>query len=218
MHRFSRRERTFRIIHVSTRGRFIVLEGLDGAGTTTQGALLAARLLERDIPVELTKEPTDGPIGRIVRGFTDGDLHLEPETVALGFAADRIEHTVEITKLLDAGTWVVSDRYVASSLAYQTSQGLPFDWVRTLNSRAMEPDATVFVDTPVATCVSRLEARGEFNTGPFDKAAALEKARALYLQAFASDVPLGRLVEVDGSASREAVADAIWAALEPLRG
>ena len=190
---------------MSVPGRFIVLEGLDGAGTTTQGALLAARLLEHDIPVELTKEPTDGVLGKIARSFTDGDLHLEPETVALTFAADRIEHTVVIRQLLDAGTWVVSDRYVASSLAYQTSQGLPFEWVRTLNSRALEPDATVFVDTSVATCVARLEARGEFNTGPFDKAAALEKARDLYLQAFASDVPLGRLVEIDGDATREGV-------------
>ncbi|WP_191282222.1 dTMP kinase [Pseudolysinimonas yzui] len=201
----------------SGRGRFIVLEGLDGAGTTTQGALLAARLIEHGLPVDLTKEPTDGAIGRIARAFTDGDLHLEPETVALTFAADRIEHTVEIRGALDAGTWVVSDRYVASSLAYQTSQGLPFEWVRTLNSRAMEPDATVFVDTSVAACVARLESRGEFNTGPFDQASALQKARDLYLQAFASDVPLGRLIEVDGDASREEVADAIWDALAPLR-
>lgn len=203
---------------MSSPGRFIVLEGLDGAGTTTQGALLAARLIEHDIPVELTKEPTDGVIGKIARAFTDGDLHLEPETVALTFAADRIEHTVEIRALLDAGTWVVSDRYVASSLAYQTSQGLPFEWVRTLNSRAMEPDATVFVDTSVEACVARLDARGEFNTGPFDKASALEKARDLYRQAFASDVPLGRLVEVDGDATREEVADRIWGALADLRG
>ncbi len=202
---------------MSTPGRFIVLEGLDGAGTTTQGALLAARLLEHGIPVELTKEPTDSALGVIARGFTDGRIHLEPETVALTFAADRIEHTVEIRALLETGTWVVSDRYVASSLAYQTSQGLPFDWVRTLNSRAMEPDATIFVDTSVATCVARLEARGEFNTGPFDKAVALEKARELYLQAFASDVPLGSLVTIDGDGAREAVADAIWAALSPLR-
>jgi len=201
----------------SARGRFIVLEGLDGAGTTTQGALLAARLIEHGIAVELTKEPTDSRLGTIARAFTDGDLHLEPETVALTFAADRIEHTVEIRALLDAGTWVVSDRYVASSLAYQTSQGLPFEWVRTLNSRAMEPDATIFVDTSVEACVARLAARGEFNTGPFDQAAALEKARDLYLHAFASDVPLGQLIEIAGDASREVVADAIWDALAPLR-
>jgi len=194
-----------------------VLEGLDGAGTTTQGALLAARLIEHGIPVELTKEPTDGVLGTIARAFTDGVTHLEPETVALTFAADRIEHTVEIRGLLEAGTWVVSDRYVASSLAYQTSQGLPFEWVRTLNSRAMEPDATVFVDTSVDACVARLAARGEFNTGPFDQAAALEKARDLYLHAFASDVPLGQLIEIVGDGSREVVADAIWDALAPLR-
>lgn len=200
------------------RGRFIVLEGLDGAGTTTQGALLAERLRAAGLAVELTKEPTDGVIGVVARAFTDGRMHLEPETVALTFAADRIEHTVEIRELLDAGTWVVSDRYVASSLAYQVSQGLPFEWVRTLNSRAMEPDATVFVDTSVDTCVTRLAARGEFNTGPFDQSAALERARALYLQAFASDVPLGHLIEVAGDGDREAVADAIWESLAPLRG
>lgn len=202
---------------MSARGRFIVLEGLDGAGTTTQGALLAARLIEHGYVVELTKEPTDGVIGVQARAFTDGRTHFEPETVALLFAADRIEHTVEIRELLDVGTWVVSDRYVASSLAYQTSQGLPFEWVRTLNSRAMEPDATIFVDTSVEGCVARLAARGEFNTGPFDQAAALHKARDLYLQAFASDVPLGELIDVDGDGSREVVADAIWDALAPLR-
>ncbi len=202
---------------MSARGRFIVLEGLDGAGTTTQGALLAARLIEHGYAVELTKEPTDGVIGVQARAFTDGRTHFEPETVALLFAADRIEHTVQIRQLLDAGTWVVSDRYVASSLAYQTSQGLPFEWVRTLNSRAMEPDATIFVDTSVEACVARLAARGEFNTGPFDQAAALEKARELYLQAFRSEVPLGELIEIVGDASREVVADAIWDALARVR-
>lgn len=202
---------------MSGRGRFIVLEGLDGAGTTTQGALLADRLRASGVDVELTKEPTDSGVGKIARSFTDGQAHFEPETVALLFAADRIEHTVEIRGLLGAGTWVVSDRYVASSLAYQTSQGLPFEWVRTLNMRAMEPDATVFVDTSVAACVARLEARGEFNTGPFDQATALAKARDLYLRAFADEVPLGALVTVDGDATREEVADAIWSALAPLR-
>jgi len=202
---------------VTTPGRFIVLEGLDGAGTTTQGQILRDRLQDLGLAVELTKEPTDSALGVIARSFTDGRIHLEPETVALTFAADRIEHTVEIRALLATGTWVISDRYVASSLSYQTSQGLPFEWVRTLNSRAMEPDATVFVDTSVATCVERLEARGEFNTGPFDKAAALEKARDLYLQAFQSDVPLGELVTVDGDGSRDEVADAIWASLARFR-
>lgn len=201
---------------MTTRGAFIVLEGLDGAGTTTQATLLAARLRERGIVVELTKEPTDGEIGRIARAFTDGRVHLEPETVALVFAADRIEHVAEIETLRDAGTWVVSDRYVASSLAYQTSQGLPFEWVRTLNERAAAPDVTVFVDTSVAACVERLAARGEFNVGPFDEAEALERARSLYLTAFASDVPLGRLATVDGDGSKDGVADAVWAAVADL--
>lgn len=194
-----------------------MLEGLDGAGTTTQAQLLIARLEEAGITAELHKEPTDGPIGTIVRAFTDGRLVLQPETVALGFAADRIEHTAEIRDLLARGTWVVCDRYVASSLAYQTSQGLEFEWVRTLNAHAMAPDATIFVDTPVAVCVERLAARGEFNTGPFDRAERLERARELYVQAFASDVPLGRVVTVDGAPEPDAVHAAIWDALGDIR-
>lgn len=203
-------------IHLVT-GRFLVLEGLDGAGTTTQAHLLLDRLTAAGVTAEVHKEPTDGPIGTIVRAFTDGRLDLEAETVALGFAADRIEHTARIRELLARDVWVVCDRYVASSLAYQTSQGLDFEWVRTLNARAAAPDATIFVDTPVAVCVERLAARGEFNTGPFDRAERLEHARELYLQAFDSDVPLGRVVTVDGAPDPDAVHAAIWDALGDLR-
>lgn len=201
----------------ATPGRFLVVEGLDGAGTTTQCALLIGRLRAAGVAAESHKEPTDGPFGRIVRAFTDGDLDLDPGTVALGFAADRLEHVREIGGLLEAGTWVVSDRYVASSLAYQTSQGLDFDWVRMLNSHARAPDATVFVDTSIAVCVDRLGLRGAKNVGPFDRADKLERARELYLRAFGSDAPLGRLLVVDGDGSVDAVADAVWDALGDLR-
>lgn len=202
---------------MSTPGRFVVLEGLDGAGTTTQARILADALSKHGIHVESEREPTDGAFGKIVREFTDGRRHLETPTVALGFAADRIEHTVQIREWVTAGSWVISDRYVASSLAYQTSQGLDFEWVRTLNSHAMAPDMTIFVDTSVEVCVDRLSRRGLFNTGPFDQASALHAARDLYVRAFASDVPLGAFVTVNGDGTVDEVADAIWAALEPLR-
>ncbi len=201
----------------ATPGRFLVVEGLDGAGTTTQVARLVERLRAAGVEAESHKEPTDGPFGRAVRDFTDGRVDLDPGTVALGFAADRLEHVRQIRGLLAVGTWVVSDRYVPSSLAYQTSQGLDFEWVRTLNSHAMAPDATVFVDTAVDVCVARLTARGEFNTGPFDRADALHAARDLYLRAFASDAPVGRLLTVDGDGAADDVADAIWDALGDLR-
>lgn len=198
-------------------GRFLVLEGLDGAGTTTQAALLVDRLTAAGVRAELHKEPTDGPIGRIMRRFTDGEISLQPETVALGFAADRVEHTAEVRTLLADGVWVVCDRYVSSSLSYQVSQGLEFDWVRSLNAHATAPDGTIFVDTPVAVCVERLTARGAFNTGPFDRAERLEHARELYLRAFASDVPLGRVLTVDGAPAADVVAEAIWRSLGELR-
>jgi len=196
-------------------GRFIVIEGLDGAGTTTQAALLGARLNAAGLPFAVHKEPTDGPLGRIMRQFTDGEIVLRPETLALGFAGDRLEHSRQIEELVAAGTIVVSDRYVPSSLAYQTAQGVDFEWVRALNSYALEPDVTVFVDTSVAECVARLGARGEFREGPFHRDEYLREARELYLRALASDVPLGRVVTVDGDRPQQDVAAAIWTELEP---
>ncbi len=102
-------------------GRFIVLEGLDGAGTTTQAALLAEWLGARGEVVQ-TREPTAGPIGRLIRS----SLRAEPDSPAETslpwlFAADRAEHLTRVIEpALARGAWVISDRYYHSSLAYQS--------------------------------------------------------------------------------------------------
>lgn len=153
-----------RTVHARPRrGRFIVLEGLDGAGTTTQSRLLAGWLEEVGRRVLWTREPSDGPIGHMIRAILAGRLvvreptgagegrarPLDPAAVALLFAADRLDHLDnEVRPALARGIDVISDRYYHSSLAYQ-SQDCPLEWVRHINRRAVAPDVTYLLQVPV---------------------------------------------------------------------
>lgn len=105
-------------------GALIVIEGIDGAGTTTQTDLLVAWLTRIGIPSIATREPSDGPIGVVARKHLGRHLDLaSPEAEALAFAADRMDHVAsEIVPALARGTTVVADRYYLSSLAYQSLQ------------------------------------------------------------------------------------------------
>src|SRR4051794_39709628 len=112
---------------MSPAGRFIVIEGLDGAGTTTQTERLATRLREEGHRVLTTREPSDGPVGMLLRQALTGRLTLPgahaplaDETLALLFAADRTDHLASrVEPALGRGEVVLCDRYVLSSLAYQ---------------------------------------------------------------------------------------------------
>lgn len=141
---------------------FIALEGLDGAGTTTQSDLLYRRIAAEGRRVVRTSEPTDGPIGLLVREILAGRVTAEPSTVAYLFAADRNEHLRAsgegILALVGDGTLVVSDRYLFSSLAYQTVD-TPWDVVAELNRRFPLPEVTIYLDLPVETALGRIEKR-----------------------------------------------------------
>ncbi len=150
------------------RGLFIVLEGPDGAGITTQAALLRDGLVARGMKAFATKEPTGGPIGAVIRQALSHRLVYPPsqpvgdEVMALLYAADRLDHVrADILPRIEAGTHVICDRYRLSSYAYQ---GLTAgqEWVRALNSRAMPPDLTVFIDVPPEVSQRRIAARGGY--------------------------------------------------------
>ncbi len=192
--------------------RFIVFEGLDGAGTTTQAARLAERLRHEDVQVHETKEPSTGPLGRLLRDALEHRAELDPVALALTFAADRADHLQRVVAHLQAGTWVVSDRYVLSSLAYQPSAEVPLEWVEQINRFAMAPDVTVFVDTDVETCLRRIAQRGG-DAELFDTCEELERIDSNYRALLERGTKLGHLVTVDGTAAPDAVADAVWARL-----
>jgi dTMP kinase len=140
------------------KGIFIVIEGLDGSGKTTQATTLAKRFNQSQ-NVMLTAEPSQGKIGTFIRkGCLYEDKRLPIEAEALLFAADRIEHIhKELKPALDEGKLVICDRYVYSSLAYQGSAGLSLDWIKNINARALQPDFSIFIDVAPERVIERLQ-------------------------------------------------------------
>jgi dTMP kinase len=145
--------------------RLIVIEGLDGAGTTTQVRRLVEHLNARGQRAHATREPSDGPVGRLIREMLTGGHAIDGQAISqntfgLLFAADRFDHLQrEIEPKLTAGTWVVSDRYYHSSLAYQGT-GADRDWIAMLNARARKPDITVFLKVKPEIAAARRMAAG----------------------------------------------------------
>ncbi|MFW6250911.1 MAG: dTMP kinase [Alkalispirochaetaceae bacterium] len=141
--------------------RFVVIEGLDGAGTTTQAKALAEALGETE-RVYLTCEPTEGEIGRLIRRILHGEVPAEPRTVAHLYAADRTEHLYHgpdsVTARLEAEYLVICDRYLFSSLAYQ-SVHCGFDFVYRLNEPFPLPRYLFYLDIDPDLGEQRLSSR-----------------------------------------------------------
>lgn len=136
-------------------GQFIVIEGADGAGTTTQSKRLA-----EELGAYWTYEPAGNEIGEYVDTMISNDQH-SPEAIALGFAADRMVHLEEeVIPRLKNGENVVCDRYYHSSLVYQPVLGADRAWVRSLNKHAIRPDRTIILDIAAETGMDRVQERG----------------------------------------------------------
>ena len=207
---------------LSASGLFIVMEGTDGSGTTTQGNLLAAELGRRGWTVVRTSEPSGGDIGRLLRQVLQSRATepLVAEIVALLFAADRIDHCErEIRPALARGEAVVCDRYLGSSLAFQVTDGAgAFDanWIRQINRGVLEPDLSVLVDVPIETAMARIERRGK-PLERFEVAPVLTEVRARYHEAFAPGaVGLGKTALIDGARPAEVVFAEVLSAVDGL--
>ncbi|QQR91627.1 MAG: dTMP kinase [Myxococcales bacterium] len=152
-------------------GHFIVIEGIDGAGTTTHSTLLAKLLRAKGLPVFLTHQPSQGPVGAMLRQVLTGRLVVPGvqmnrpptwSTMALLFAADRMDHLqAEIIPNLKDGVTVICDRYDYSSVAYQSLSAGDVPgaaaWVRDLNRFARRPDLSIVIDvTPEEAARRRL--------------------------------------------------------------
>jgi dTMP kinase len=215
----------------STRAAFIVVEGLDGAGTTTQTRRLVDRLNDAGHPAVQTREPSDGPIGTLIRQMLgmrvvapDGEGGYKPvrrDVLALLFAADRLDHVdTEIEPALDAERIVVSDRYYHSSFAYQgdtDQQPGTFDteWVRTLNERALEPDLTLFLVASPETCLERLRRRGRRDI--YENREQLESLHRRYEAVVDELVADGEpIVRIDAEQAIDDVHDAIVAHVDSI--
>lgn len=205
-------------------GRLLALEGLDGAGTTTQARLLGERLRAEGRTVHVTAEPSGGPVGVLVRqvltrriggGAAGG---FDPAALALLFAADRLDHhAVEIAPKLGEGIDVVSDRYTLSSLAYQGLALGDLGWVEAVNGRAPPARVTLFLRVRPAVALRRRRA-ASLDPELFEVSAFQRRVAASYDRGIAALRARGEeVVELDGEASVEAVAEAVWGAVRGLR-
>ncbi|MEZ4298744.1 MAG: dTMP kinase [Polyangiaceae bacterium] len=208
-------------------GIFVVLEGIDGSGTTTQAELYARYLREKKRLVHVTREPSGGPVGSLLRLILARRVSLpsgaHASTMALLFAADRLDHVeCEILPLLRDGYVVLSDRYDLSSILYQavtagvepTAGADVVDWIRTLNRHARRPDVTVVVDVPPEVAEARRRARGGA-VEIFEEADLQARLSRAYLRA-EEVVPGDRVIHIDGTLPIDDVQKAIAEALAPF--
>lgn len=149
------------MIEHSTSGTFIVVDGPDGSGTTT-----VSKHLAEELNAVYTAEHGANRKGRNLIGDKVDEMIAEegysPETIALGFAADRGVHLDEtVIPLLKDGKTVVCDRNYHSSLVYQPAMGLDFDWVKEINKHALKPDLTILMDVSADTAMERISGRDE---------------------------------------------------------
>jgi dTMP kinase len=191
---------------LNKKGTFIVIEGLDGSGKTTQARILAARL-RRSHNSLYTQEPSHGNIGTFIRDHVLYGEKRFPITVeALLFAADRIEHLQnEVLPALAEGRLVVSDRYLYSSLAYQGSAGLSLEWIETLNQHALTPDLALFIDVNPEAVQARLKRRKSV----MENLETQQKVSEIYRKF----VENGSLKRIDGDKPTSMVAEEIFTAV-----
>lgn len=189
-----------------TDAQFIVFEGLDGSGTSTQIQALREYFVERNIEVCLTHEPTDeGHIGTILRQALKKEWSPTPEALQLLFSADRAVHLDQVIEpALEAGHQVICDRYILSTLAFG-SLNLPLPWLESLGSEFRTPDLTIFFDVPVDMCLERINKRGEAEE-MFEKKELLRKVDANYRKLIEGDETV---VTIDGTGTPEEVFDLI---------
>ena len=194
---------------MAKKGIFLVIEGLDGSGKTTQAALLADKF-KQNHSVLLTAEPSHGKIGSFIReSCLYENTRLPTEAEALMFAADRIEHMYsEVKPALEEGKLVICDRYIYSSLAYQGNSGLSLDWIKTINARALQPDICIFIDVPPEKVIERLQRKKSV----METLETQQKVREVYMKY----VEKGELVRVNGDKEVEQVAEELYKTVSGL--
>ena len=203
------------------RGRFIVFEGIDGAGKTTQVNLLAERLRALGKQVVITAEPTSLPSGRALREVLGGKVKKSACEIAAMFTLDRIAHNVDsengIEKHLCEGAYVICDRYYYSSLAYQGSL-VDYAWVKALNTDCPEirhPDICIFLDLTPEESMKRISA-GRESTEIYENTETLTRVRETFLRVI-DDMRTVDTVEIVNAASDiKTVSDRIFEHIEKM--
>jgi len=203
----------------------VVIEGIDGAGTTTQSRMLVDWLISKKLPGAITSEPSGGPMGsllrqilqgRVIAGNAGGSMRpINNDSIALLFAADRMDHLDnEILPLLANGVNVVSDRYYHSSYTYQSLQG-DLEWIRFLNGHARQPDITYLLNCTAEEAGRRMMRRR--TSSELYEVLETQKKLELAYRELAATLP-EEIVVVDGAGSPQDVHKTITSDLDARFG
>ena len=175
--------------NAKNRGRFIVLEGIDGAGKTTQAELLIEKLVADGRMVKRTAEPTSLPSGKEIRRALAGEIKKSECEMALSFTLDRIIHNIHATEginaALEQGYDVICDRYYYSNLAYQ-GQSTDYGWVKAMNFGCPEirhPDLCIYLDLTPAQSLERIRA-GRESLEIYENEETLGRVRNAFFKVF----------------------------------
>ena len=203
------------------RGRLIVLEGIDGAGKTTQAERLAAHLRAQGRQVVRTAEPTSFPTGVALREALSGRIKKSECEMAAMFVLDRIAHNIHPTEGIEAilsdGADMICDRYYYSTLAYQ-GQSTDYAWVRAMNLSCPEirrPDLCIYLDLTPEQSLERIR-KGRDRVEIYENAETLERVRRSFFAVFDDPLMTDRVVVVNAYRSPEEIAEEIAKIVDSL--
>lgn len=192
------------------KGKYIVFEGIDGAGKSTLIAKLKAHYIAQGVSCAATAEPTGNPIGSMIRHILGGRIIMSEQTIAALFLADRLDHlqndTNGILKYIDAGTTVIGDRYYLSSYAYHVPH-VNLEWVIQANqvcADLLRPDYTFYIDISVEESMKRItQDRQELDL--FENKERITKVRDNYRNAIKAVKDDENIIIINGEQSPDKV-------------
>lgn len=200
---------------------FIAFEGIDGSGKSTQLKLLAERLQSEGHKVYSTFEPTDSPIGKMIRDIFSHKMEADHLVIAGLFVADRLHHLLNntdgILKKLEEGYTVITDRYYFSSYAYHGTH-MDMDWVIEANSQSadlLRPDLNVYIDISPEISMNRIT-KGRSSLELYETIENQKNVRDRYLEAFDKLKEVEKIKVIDGNRAENVISEEIWKAVSSL--
>lgn len=200
---------------MQNKGLFIALEGIDGSGKSTQVKLLAQYLKSKGHKVYTTFEPTDSPIGKIIRDIFNHKMEGDQKVIAALFAADRLNHLLHsengMLKKLSEGYTVITDRYYLSSYAYHSVHGIDMDWIIAANAMSadlLRPDINIYIDISPEVSMERIN-KGRANIEMYETLENLTNVYHQYNVAMQKMENVEKIVKVNGQQSVEDISNNI---------
>lgn len=200
---------------------FIAFEGIDGSGKSTQVKKLSQKLELEGHKVYTTFEPTDSPIGSMIRNVFNHKMEADHKTIAGLFVADRLNHLLNQTngmiKMLNDGFTVITDRYYFSSYAYHGVH-MPVDWViqaNALSADLLRPDLNIFIDISPEESMKRIS-KGRETVEMYETLDNLKKVKEIYFNCFEKLKEVEKVCIINGEREETEIAQHIWQHIYPL--